>query len=52
MYTKNIIWYNTNFARKSNVFTMFVVSAVDFMIWCDGKHNAKARTVNENYKSI
>ena len=30
--TQNIFLCNTNYVRKNNVFTTFVVSAVDFVI--------------------
>ena len=36
--------------RKELVFTTFIVSAVDFMIACDGRHHAKAQRVNESYQ--
>ena len=36
--------------RKELVFTTFIVSAVYFMIACDGRHHAKAERVNESYR--
>ena len=47
-YTQNIIWYNTNYVRKNNVFTyhMLLLQYRCQNYWFDGKHNAKVWKVN------